>query len=267
MNVFALADTHLSLAVPGKEMHKFGEQWRDHARRIEANWRSVVGGDDLVLVAGDTSWAMRIAEALPDLEFLDRLPGRKILIPGNHDYWWSSLSKVRSLLPPSLSALDGDAMLVGDVAVCGARLWQAPDISFADIITVGADADPLVAAADSSLEVAQRNERIWRRERERLRRAVEHLQKLENDRPPGAAPLRSRIAMTHFPPCDSRVSPNELTSLFEGAAIDHVVFGHLHSVSTETADPLFGASRGVHYHLVACDFVGFAPQRIVAAAL
>ena len=97
---------HLSLGVPDKSMDKFGPRWVGHTARLESNWRSVVGEDDLVLVPGDISWAMRLegpTGARPDLDLLGRLPGTKVLIKGNHDYWWQSVSSVRKALPEGMS--------------------------------------------------------------------------------------------------------------------------------------------------------------------
>src|SRR5882672_9439245 len=102
MRVFALSDPHLSFGTPGKTMDRFGPQWVDHPAKIERAWRERVGERDLVLVPGDISWAMGLEQARPDLEFLARLPGIKILGKGNHDYWWSSISKLRHALPPGM---------------------------------------------------------------------------------------------------------------------------------------------------------------------
>ena len=250
MKVFALADAHLSLATPGKEMDRFGEQWRDHAHKIAANWLRVVAADDLVLVGGDTSWAMRWEDARADLEFLNQLPGRKVLIRGNHDYWWSTLTKVRTQLPASFTPLDGGAIAIGDVGVCGTRLWECPGLSFAEI---QAQREDKIAAP----EEAEQSLKIWRREVQRLGRALEGLKMLHSLRR-----LQLRIALVHYPPCDWRLAPNEVTSMFENAGIDHVVFGQLHGVRPPGNAAVFGKRAGVHYHLTACDFLDFTPKFI-----
>jgi predicted phosphohydrolase len=254
MKVFAIADTHLSFATPGKEMHLFGEQWRDHAERIADNWRRLVAPGDLVLVPGDISWAMRPSEAQADLEFLHRLPGTKVLIRGNHEYWWGSLTKVRRMLPPSMFAIDGDAIEIGGVGIGGTRLWNCPGMSFANVLS-----RPTPSAEQESPADDERDAKIWQREVSRLGRALADLDRLE-----GASPLRLRVAMVHYPPCDRRLSPNVLTAMFERARIEHVVFGHLHGVGAISDNiPLgersFGELNGVRYHLTACDFLDFAP--------
>lgn len=103
MGIFALGDLHLSHA-SSKPMDVFGPNWAGHEQRIQAAWTAMVTPQDIVLVPGDISWAMHMAEAAPDLAFIASLPGRKVLLRGNHDYWWSSLSKVRSLLQPDMFA-------------------------------------------------------------------------------------------------------------------------------------------------------------------
>ena len=104
MRIYAIADLHLSL-VSEKPMDVFGEAWRDHADKIDRNWREVVQEDDLVLIPGDISWAMQLSAALPDLAFIGHLPGKKILLRGNHDYWWSAIGRVRASLPAAARAL------------------------------------------------------------------------------------------------------------------------------------------------------------------
>ena len=104
MQIYAIADLHLSLTSE-KPMDVFGEAWRGHAEKLERNWRERVQADDLVLVPGDISWAMQLSAALPDLSFIGRLPGKKVLLKGNHDYWWSAIGRVRASLPAGMRAL------------------------------------------------------------------------------------------------------------------------------------------------------------------
>src|SRR5262249_47822628 len=108
MAVFAISDLHLGFAVD-KPMDRFGPQWAGHPEKIERAWRERVAEGDTVLVCGDTSWALKLDDAAPDLAFVGRLPGRKLLIRGNHDYWWGSLAKVRRSLPPGVDLLQNDA--------------------------------------------------------------------------------------------------------------------------------------------------------------
>lgn len=100
MRVFAIADIHLSKAFP-KPMNIFGPEWDGHPEAVFEEWQKVVGEDDLVIVAGDISWAMKLPEAMLDLADLAKLPGIKVLLRGNHDYWWPSISRLRQVLPPA----------------------------------------------------------------------------------------------------------------------------------------------------------------------
>jgi len=125
MRVFAIGDLHLSSCTE-KPMDVFGPRWADHAARIERNWRRVVRSEDLVLLPGDLSWAMRLEEALPDLALIESLPGTKFFIRGNHDYWLSSPAKVRAALGPSMHLVRFDAHVFSGVGICGVRGWPWP---------------------------------------------------------------------------------------------------------------------------------------------
>ncbi len=128
MKVFAIGDLHLSGAVD-KPMDVFGVAWDKHFLRIQTYWRERVATEDVVLIPGDISWAMHLDEAKPDLEFIANLPGEKILVRGNHDYWWNSLSKVRAALPPTIRALQNDSIRFDGVSIAGSRGWSCPGTS------------------------------------------------------------------------------------------------------------------------------------------
>lgn len=125
MRVFALADLHLSGSV-NKPMDVFGPTWDNHLARIREAWLETVGEEDLVLIPGDVSWAMHLAEAKTDLCTIASFPGKKLILRGNHDYWWNSLAKVRGALPEGMYALQNDAFVFGDVAIAGSRGWTCP---------------------------------------------------------------------------------------------------------------------------------------------
>ena len=253
MKIFALADPHLSTGIQGKEMDKFGSAWRDHPRSIAANWRDAVGTDDLVLVAGDISWAMRLNQAMSDLQYLASLPGRKVLIRGNHDYWWQAISKVRAALPEKMYALQADAESFGEVHVCGTRLWDVPGVSHSAYIDWSSGGESSKSSADDE----EQRLKIYRREVERLKLALKSLQDLAGD---SVNPVR--IVMIHYPPCDASIPTNELTELFEEFSIHHVIFGHLHDVKRTLSGTLWGQRAGVTYHLTSCDYLEFKPKVI-----
>ncbi len=245
MRVFALSDPHLSFGTPGKTMDRFGPQWVDHPTTMANAWDAAVAPDDLVLVPGDISWARTLEQAAPDLAWLAERPGTKVLLEGNHDYWWSSRNKVRAALPDGLLAVHGDAVRVGDVAVCGTRMWDTPSISYHDLIVW--QGEPI--SAEMTEDEAAAAQRIWDKHVGRMERAIADLDR--------SATLK--IALTHYPPVAPGCPPNELTEMFERAGVRHVVFGHLHSLDPTRRDAVGGEARGVRYTCAACDWIDFAP--------
>ena len=123
MKVFAISDLHLDSTL-SKPMDIFGPGWEGHWDKIRDDWRSKVGADDVVLLAGDLSWAMSLDEALPDIAEVGELPGAKFILRGNHDYWWSAIGKVRKALPQNMFAIQNDCIRIGKLLVCGSRLWK-----------------------------------------------------------------------------------------------------------------------------------------------
>lgn len=181
MIVYAIGDLHL----PGgddKPMAVFGAHWEGHWEKICQDWRARVTTQDVVLIPGDISWAMQLEHALDDLHAIAALPGRKILLRGNHDYWWSSLTRVREALPEGMYALQNDAMTLEGITFCGSRGWTCPQ-SAGDI----------------------ENERLYARELLRLRMSLECARKRSPDGPGGRAhplppPWRGRCAHTRIRP-------------------------------------------------------------------
>ena len=254
MKVFALSDPHLSFGTPNKEMDRFGAQWVGHAKKIESNWRERVGERDLVLVPGDVSWAMTLDQARPDLEFLGRLPGTKVLVKGNHDYWWSTITKLRRALPAGTFALQGDAVRIGDVAIGGTRLWDVPDASFHDWIDWQPGEGGAISAERTTEDEAE-SARLFERELGRLERAIAALAECARDD-------AFRIVATHYPPCGPDLAPSRATALIERSGARRSVFGHLHSVRRDRPSPPYGERAGVVYVLASCDWIDFAPVEI-----
>ena len=228
MIVYAIGDLHL----PGgddKPMAVFGAHWEGHWEKICQDWRARVTTQDVVLIPGDISWAMQLEHALDDLHAIAALPGRKILLRGNHDYWWSSLTRVREALPEGMYALQNDAMTLEGITFCGSRGWTCPQ-----------------SAGDTE------NERLYARELLRLRMSLECARKRSPDGPV--------VALTHFPPLGEggvRTRVSDLMAEFHG---NDVVYGHLHGASIKTA--YSGQVDGVRYHYVACDGLGFKLAQI-----
>lgn len=228
MAVYAIGDLHL----PGHEqkpMNVFGQQWDRHFDVIRDNWLSRVGQEDIVLIPGDISWAMQLTDALDDLHVIGELPGRKLLLRGNHDYWWSSIGKVRDALGANTYALQNDALLLGNHVFCGTRGWLLP-----------LPQTPL----------SSEDEKIYQRELLRLEMSLARGEQL-------GKPL---IVMTHFPPLLSDGESTGFTQLLEKYPVTDVVYGHLHGVGIRNAYQ--GVRRGICYRLVSCDSIGFCPVKV-----
>jgi uncharacterized protein len=228
MRIFAIGDTHLSRGRP-KPMDVFGPHWSHHDERIRDNWNAEACDDDLLLIAGDVSWAMRLEEVVPDLEFLGRLRGHKLLLKGNHDYWWSSLARIQKIAPPGLQFLQNDAVLSGGVAIAGARGWTQPRCG---------------AASDE-------DQRLFQRELERLKLSLAAARRFDHE---------ALIVMTHFPPLQSLTLATPVTELIEQAGAAVCIYGHLHGDDIQTAAQ--GQRNGVSYQLVSADAVDFRPRQI-----
>jgi predicted phosphohydrolase len=232
MRIFAIGDTHLSRARP-KPMDIFGDHWKNHDERIRENWNAIATDDDLLLIAGDISWALRIEDALVDLEFLATLRGRKLLLKGNHDYWWGAISRVRASSPPGIEFLQNDAHCYGangeEVGIVGARGWVQPD-------------SPGAGEEDGA---------IYQREVERLRLSIAAL---PSPQPPDI------LAMTHYPPLRRLDQATQMSDLVEECGARLCVYGHLHGADIATAPQ--GMRHGVLYRLVSADAVEFTPREI-----
>lgn len=219
VELFAIGDLHL----PGgaeKPMHVFGMHWKDHWQRIQENWRERVRPEDIVLIPGDISWAMHLEDAARDLKEIGDLPGAKVMIRGNHDYWWSSIKKVRELLPPSVYALQNDALRIGEYVFCGSRGWQ-------------------IISQEPS------DQKIWSREIMRMRMSLEAA-KRQGGR---------IIAMIHYPPFNEKQEDSEFTELFSEFGVTDVYYGHLHGKSLRGA--FHGMRQNIFYHQVSCDRLDF----------
>ncbi len=230
MRLFAIGDLHL----PGgqeKPMDVFGDHWEDHFARIAEDWRARVTAEDTVLIPGDISWAMQLQDAVPDLNAIGALPGRKILIKGNHDYWWGGIGQVRRALPEGMQAIQHDVVDLGSVVVTGTRGWAYP-------------------TADAPLPPA--DERIFNREMIRLELALQAAQKAAGERPV--------VVMLHYPPLYQQDRDTAFTRLLERYPVSTVVYGHLHGAGIRAG--FTGRWNGICYMLTSCDSLGFALAEI-----
>jgi uncharacterized protein len=244
MHIWAISDLHLSFGVANKQMDLFGENWVEHARKMAHNWDRLVHEEDLVLIAGDVSWATRLSEALPDLAWIEQRPGTKVIVRGNHDFWWESLSKVRKSLPPSLHVIQNDAYVTPTVAIGGARLWNSTEYSFNAIL----DYKPGLPRIEQD---TSQDAEIFARELLRLEMSLKQL--------PIDAPLK--IAMTHYPPIGLNLHESLASRLCKKYGVHVVVFGHLHSFKPNLP-PIFGTAENIRYVLTSADYLNFCPVQI-----
>lgn len=228
MRIFALGDPHLSLSTD-KPMDIFGPNWDNHAARLEAAWRAAVQPEDAVLLPGDISWGMSLDEAKADLAFLAALPGTKVLLRGNHDYWWNSISKVRAALPGGMHAVQNDSLVLGGVAVLGTRGWVCPGSTLFD---------PAV------------DQKLYERELIRLELSLKSAQ--------AGMP---KLCMLHYPPFNERRQQSGFTELLEAYGVERAVYGHLHGKACRNA--FEGIRNGVEYTLCSADHLEFAPKLIL----
>ncbi|MBQ8426639.1 MAG: metallophosphoesterase [Clostridia bacterium] len=223
MRIFAISDLHISTNT-NKPMDIFGGNWVGYMDKIRADWAEKVTDDDLVLIGGDISWAMNIEDAKTDIISFSDLKGKKILIKGNHDYWWSGIGKVRDMLPENFFALQNDSIRFDGLVICGSRLWSVP----------------------GSPDFNEQDMKLYLREIERLKLSLKSAEKIKQDGD-------KLIALIHYPPFNVRREDTEFTKIFEEYGVDAVIYGHLHGKSVR-ADKLV-VKNGVKYYLTSCDQV------------
>ena len=230
MKIYAISDLHLSFNCD-KPMDIFGGNWEGYIDKIKENWTKKVNDDDIVLIAGDISWAMKIDEVNKDLEWIDKLPGTKIIIKGNHEYWWKSISSVRMILPESIKAIQNDAIKIGNNIFCGSRGWIVPE---------------------KGKELEEDDLKIYKREVERMKLTLMSAKTLreEGDK---------IFLMIHFPPYNLEKEDSEFTKLFDEYQVDYVVFGHLHGY---VKCDLITVKNSVKYFFTSCDHINNDPVLI-----
>ncbi|MBQ8295961.1 MAG: metallophosphoesterase [Clostridia bacterium] len=230
MNIYAISDLHLS-ATADKPMDVFGGNWEGHFEKIKSDWLATVQEEDVVLIAGDISWAMKLSDALVDLRSLADLPGKKVFIRGNHDYWWNGITKLRAAAPnDSFVFLQTDAVKIGGYVIVGSRGWTCP----------------------GSPDYTEQDQKLYLREAERFRLAFKDAEKLveEGDK---------TIAMIHYPPFSLKTEETLFTQLFQENGVEKAVFGHIHGAAYF---PLKTERNGVQYILTSCDKAAFKLVKI-----
>lgn len=231
MNVYAISDLHMS-GNSDKPMNVFGANWENHMSKIIESWNSLVADDDAVIIAGDISWAMRLEDGVEDLKLLAPLKGKKIFCRGNHDYWWSGITRLRALSPDkSFIFLQNDCVKIENVIFAGTRGWMCP----------------------GSTDFAESDRKIYEREAVRFSLAFDAANSVraEGDK---------LIAVMHYPPFNLKKEPTLFTELFEKNRADKVVFGHIHG---SIYFPFYTELNGIEYYLTSCDKMGFKLVKIL----
>ncbi|EPP34738.1 calcineurin-like phosphoesterase family protein [Chlamydia ibidis] len=247
MQIYGLADLHLALGIPEKSMEIFGDPWTNYHQKIYDHWTAKVRDDDYVLLAGDISWAMDIEDAKKDFDFLSSLPGTKIMIRGNHDYWSSaSTRKLSTVLAKNIRYLSqGYTVLDANIAVVGVRLWEHPTICI----------DSRVFASSKNIKHkihTEHDEKIFLREQMRLQRALDAI----------TDDIQEIIVITHYPPISSDGSSGPISEMLErNGRVRKCLFGHLHKVQKPLQG--FGCIRGIEYSLIAADYLDFVPKVVM----
>lgn len=229
MALFVIGDTHLSLSAD-KPMDIFSG-WDNYMERLEKNWRALVREEDTVVIPGDVSWAMDLKDCEKDFAFLQRLPGQKILLKGNHDYWWTTKKKMDEYLEQkgfdSLHILFNNSFAYENVAICGTRGW----------IFEGSQ---------------PQDQKIVAREAGRLRMSLEDAQK--------KYPEKEKLVFLHYPPVYGQETNREILQVLQDYGIKQCWYGHIHSAGIRFA--LNGDYEGVRYRLISADALKFTPQII-----
>lgn len=249
MSIWALADLHLAKSIPSKNMAVFGPEWEGYMEKIEDKWKSCIGPNDLVLLPGDISWAMRLDEAVIDLEWIHQLPGTKLMIRGNHDYWWNSPKKMAEKFPSSIHFIQNNAFHWKDVAIGGTRLWDTLEYNFNAYVHF--QDNPREKKRIDKAETVD-GAVIFERELERLRLSLKQMN-------PAA---KLKIAMTHYPPISADLKPSKTAEILKEFGVNICVFGHLHNIKKDAK--MFGEEEGIKYFLTAADYLDFQPLQIVS---
>ena len=244
MALYALGDTHLSFSV-GKPMDIFGNVWENHTEKLTLGL-STLKDDDMLVLCGDTSWALSFAEVREDFAFIDVFPGKKLLVKGNHDFWWTTAAKMRGFFAEqgfsSLDILHNNARLYGEVALCGTRGWFYEE---------------------DGRKRGGHDEKIFLRECQRLEASLKEGLKLlgKPDTQPAPEMGERLLVFLHYPPLYEGYRCDEIVDILTRYGVKRCFYGHLHGVSHARA--IEGDYRGVDYRLVSADYVGFKPVRVL----
>ncbi|MFA5638471.1 MAG: metallophosphoesterase [Anaerovoracaceae bacterium] len=236
MNIYAIGDLHLSLnGKVDKPMDIFGLVWENHVEVMKEHWDQTVREEDVVLLCGDLSWALKLPEAMDDLDFIHDRPGKKIIIKGNHDLWWTSIKKLNALYE-DMYFLQNDFYPLGSVAIAGSRGWLCP----------------------GGEEFTKQDMKIYERELMRMESSLQAAFLAGYGKNKGA----EIIVMMHYPPTNEFLEDSGFTELFHEYGVKKVVYGHIHGMMNHSKS-LKGEKEGISYSLVSFDYVEGKLEKII----
>ncbi|MGE4283337.1 MAG: metallophosphoesterase [Clostridia bacterium] len=233
MALYAISDLHLALSI-NKPMDVFGNRWDDYMWKIKENWLEIVRDEDYILIPGDVSWATYLEQIYKDFDYINTLPGIKIISKGNHDYWWTTANKLDIYLKENhfdkIFFLHNNSIQYQDIVICGTRGWSCPCLD------------------DFSIE----DEKIYTRELQRLELSIREGIKKNP---------REIIVALHYPPVNRNQDMNSgFVDILKKYNIKTCIYGHLHGDSQKNA--LIGEYEGIMFYLVACDYLNFKPLKL-----
>ncbi len=229
MGIYAISDLHLCLSDEKKNMNVFSG-WDDYVNKLEQNWRKIITPEDTVVIAGDISWAMRLEDAVKDFEFLNNLSGKKIILKGNHDYWWSTVNKITNFLNinnfSTISLLHNCAYEIENYCICGTRGWMyRPE--------------------------TDQDKKIFAREVGRLSRSLD-ISKEKNLEP---------IVFLHYPPVYGRDESKEIIDILIEKQVNKCYYGHIHG-NRSSRRVIEGEYKNINLKLISCDYLNFCPIKV-----
>ena len=225
--IYGIGDLHLDYSKE-KPMDIFGENWTDHEEKIFDNWKQLIKENDLVLLPGDISWALKLKEAYYDLKRLDELPGYKIITKGNHDYWWQGPKKLKELNLKTITFIQNNSYVYENIGIGGTRGWISEDYE-------GFDAQ---------------DEKVFNRELNRLELSLSSIRR----------DIRVKVAMIHYPPFNMDLTPNKFVDIMAKHNIDICIYGHLHAEGHRFV--VEDKIHGIQFYCVSSDFIDFKPKKL-----
>ena len=232
MALYTIADLHLPLGID-KPMDIFGSRWTNYVERIHDNWKNIITDNDTVVLPGDFSWATYLEQSIPDFKFIEELPGKKILLKGNHDFWWETMSKLKKFLADNdfktIDFLQNNAFMYNTTALCGTRGWS------------------YLGSGNASDD----DRRIYERELGRLELSLQAAMKQSPEK---------IIVFMHYPPLTPDIPESGFSELMKKYSVSMCVYGHIHNAVYKNV--VEGERNGIKFLLASCDYHGFVPQKL-----